>query len=86
MPSAHRPIFYRKQKIGVKINSCVLTFGPIKNRTFPSDNLSVIKNQSVCTDFSSIKNLSDVNQQWNHACHCHSTITLIKKSRAVCAK
>ena len=29
MPSAHGPIFYCRQKIRVKISSCVLTFGQI---------------------------------------------------------
>ena len=28
MPSAHGPIFCRRQKIGVKIGPCALTFGP----------------------------------------------------------
>ena len=42
MPIANGPIFYSRQKIGVKIASCALTFGPIKNRTIPSDNLSAI--------------------------------------------
>ena len=29
MPSAHGPIFSHRQKIGVKIGSCALTFAPI---------------------------------------------------------
>ena len=58
------------KKFGVKIGSCAITFGPIKNRTFPSDNLSAIKNRSVCADTSPTKNQCDVIQQWDVACHC----------------
>ena len=36
MPSAHGPILYRIQQIGVQIGSFALTFGPIKDRTFPA--------------------------------------------------
>ena len=39
------PIFCRRQP-----GLFVLTFGPIKNRTFPSENLSAIKNRSVCAE------------------------------------
>ena len=35
--------FYHRQKIGVKIASCALTFGPIKSRSYPPDNLSAKK-------------------------------------------
>ena len=46
MPSTNGPFFYRRQK-KVKIGLCALTFVPINN---PSNNLSVIKNRSVCDD------------------------------------
>ena len=54
-----------------------------ENQAFPSENLSVIKNQIVCANSSPIKNQSDVIQQWDLSCHCHSTITAIKKSDRV---
>ena len=46
MPSAHGPIFYRRQKIGVKIGSCALTFAPILNRSDLFSELLATKNQS----------------------------------------
>ena len=57
--------FHRRQKLVVKIDSCALTFVLIKNRTFPSDNLSSIKNRFVCADLiqSDKKYQSDVIQQ-----------------------
>ena len=64
--------FYYRQKIAVKIASCVLTFCPIKNQTFPSNNLFAIKNRLVCADFSPTKNQSDVTQQWDLDCHCQA--------------
>ena len=48
MSSAHGLIFYRRPKIGVKISSCALTFGPIKIGPFLPTYLSAIK-KSVIT-------------------------------------
>ena len=56
MPSAHGPIFCHRQKIGVKIGSCALTFAPIYNRSDLFSELLTTKNRSVCAHFSPIKN------------------------------
>ena len=50
MPSAHGPIFSRRQKIGVKIGSCALTQSE-KKSDLHSDffsGLLTTKNRSVC--------------------------------------
>ena len=62
MPSAHGPIFYCREKIGVKISTCA--------RTFPLENLSEIRNRSMCADLSPMKNQSDIIQKRDIACHC----------------
>ena len=45
-PRAHRLILCYRQNMGVKIGLCAPTFDLIKNRTFPSNNLSSIKIKS----------------------------------------
>ena len=66
MPRAHR------QKINVNIGLCALTFSPMKNRSDFFSELLMTKNRSAWADFSPIKNQSDVIQQWDLACHCHT--------------
>ena len=66
MPSAHGLIFYRRQKNGMKIASCALTFVPIKNRSdaiqqwglacYCNNTILGIKNQAVCAKGHSEKN------------------------------
>ena len=75
MPSPHGPIFYCRQKIGVKIGLCASTFV-----TFPTNNVSVInkKSDGVHQLQSDEKKWSDIIQQWGLAYHFHRTITLIK--------
>ena len=65
--------FVVEKKIGVKIGSCALTFGPTKIGPIFSWKLLTRKNRSVCADFSPIKiGVSDVIQQWDITCHCHT--------------
>ena len=45
------PFFNNLMQIGL----CASTFGPIKNQTSLSDNLSLIKYQTVCANFSCMK-------------------------------
>ena len=58
--------------MGEKIGSCALTFAQIKNNFDFFSELLTTKNWSVCADFSPIKNLSDVIQKVDLACHCHT--------------
>ena len=77
MPSPHRPMYLIvDKKNGVKIASCAPNVGPLIYQTFPSDNLSAMKNRIVCSNFSPTRNQSDINQQ----CHCHNTLTTVKIS------
>ena len=82
MPSAHGPIFYRRQKIGVKISSCALTFAPILNRSDLFSELLTTKNRSVCADFSPIKNRSHPTMR-PRLLLSHTIVPI--KSRSVCA-
>ena len=58
--------------MGEKIGSCALTFAQINNSFDFFSELLTTKNRSVCADFSPIKNLSDVIQKVDLACHCHT--------------
>ena len=76
--SAHTSIYYHKQK---RKSDRVHQLLDDKNQTFPSNNLSAIKDRIKCANISLIQNLSDVYQQWHLACRCHSSITDNKSGR-----
>ena len=83
MPSAHGPMLYQRQKIAVKIGSCVLTFAPLKIGPFL---LTICDKISIRVHWlQSDKNNSDVIQQWGLTCHCHNTTVPIK-NQAMWAK
>ena len=76
IPSAHGPFFCLRQKIGVKIGSCALTFGPIENRSNFFSELLTTKNRSVCADFSPTINRSPT---MGSRLPLSSAMTLIKR-------